>query len=101
MREGVAIKFFLDRHAFAVEQHLFSLAPLQAALAVPVLNGNGEGHARSPQGYVFPPHSVAEVAQPLETWMADTHSGDFITCMQVRCAAPTQSMHACFCCSLH
>ena len=33
MQERVAMKFFLDRHAFAVEQHHFSLAPLQVALA--------------------------------------------------------------------
>ena len=90
----MVLKFFLDKRAFAVEQHLFSLPALQAALVAPAANANAEGHARSPQGHALPPHTVAEVAQPLETWMAGGHSGDFITCVQVRCK------HAC-CARMH
>ena len=77
------MKFFLDRHAFAVLQRLFALPHLKASLEAPVANANAESLARSPQGYVFPPHTMAEVAQPLEQWMAGAHSADFITSVQV------------------
>jgi hypothetical protein len=78
----MAVKFFIDRQAFAVEQRLFSLAALRSiALA---FAANSDGAVRSPHGYVFPPHTVAEAGHPLEKWM-DDNSADLVTCVQVCC----------------
>lgn len=85
MQDQVAIKFFIDRHAFDIEQHLFSLEPLKASFVAPTAwCTNVDGAVRSPQGYIFPPHTVADVGEPLETWMAGENAADFITCIQVR-----------------
>ena len=79
------MKFFIDRQAFAMEQHLFSLDALKGELVAPTLVANGDGALRSPHGYVLPPHTVAEAGESLEKWMA-TNSADVITCVQMRCA---------------
>ena len=84
MQDRVALKFFIDRQAFAMEQHLFSLDSLRGELVAPVLVANADGAVQSPHGYVFPPHTVAEAGQPLEKWMA-ANSADVITCVQVCC----------------
>ena len=55
MQDRVALKFFIDRQAFAMEQHLFSLDSLRGELVAPVLVANADGAVRSPHGYVFPP----------------------------------------------
>jgi hypothetical protein len=87
MQEKVAIKLFIDAHAFATEQHLYSLDSLKPHLVAPIIVANTNGLTRSPRGYIFPPHTVAEEGEPLEEWMAGTNSADVITCVQVRRAA--------------
>ena len=80
----MAVKFFVDRQAFAMEQHLFSLDALRAALVAPAVIANEDGAVRSPHGHVLPPHTVAEAGESLEKWMAG-NTADVITCVQVRC----------------
>jgi hypothetical protein len=83
------VKFYIDRQAFAVEQRLFSLDSLRSI--APAFAANTDGAVRSPHGYVFPPHTVAEAGQPLEKWMGD-NSADLITCVQVCCQCRLPSM---------
>lgn len=83
MQEKFAIKFFMDKKAFDIEQQLFSLPSIRSALPAPAFLANVDGAVRSPQGYVFPPHTVAPAAEPLEKWMSSQHYSDFVTVFQV------------------
>lgn len=87
MQDNVAIKFFIDKYAFEMEQHLYSLQSLKSSLVAPTFVPNMDGSVWW-HGYVFPPHTVAEAGEPLETWMSGIHSTDIITCVQVCWSLP-------------
>lgn len=82
-----AIKFFLDKKAFAMEQHIHSLDSLKMALSAPeILLANTGGGICSPDGvYPFPSLTVVEEGEPLEAWLTSPNvAADYITCVQVR-----------------
>ena len=84
-----AIKFFLDKRAFAMEQHIQSLDSLKLAISAPeIILANTGGGICSPDGvYTFPSLTVTEEGEPLEAWLRGSNpAADYITCVQVRLA---------------
>ena len=92
MQDAVAIKFFTEPAGFANEQRAYCIkAVAEAVGAVPALMPNSDCSAVMPNGWPFPPYTVAEKGQPLDVWMG-SYSADPITSMQVRPMLPS-SLH--------
>jgi hypothetical protein len=87
------VKFFLEWSAFAMDEYICKLDSVCSALpAVPHFYSNADGSAVATGGYIFPPHSVSEWAEPLEAWMT-SNTADLITCLQARLSLIT-ALHA-------
>jgi hypothetical protein len=82
MQDPVAIKFYTNMAAYANEKMIYAIPAIADQLgAVPALMDNADGAARSPSGFVFPPHSIAEQGQSLEVWLQQ-FTTDIVTSMQ-------------------
>ena len=83
MQDAVAIKFFTEPAGFANEQRAYCIkAVAEAVGAVPALMPNSDCSAVMPNGWPFPPYTVAPKGQPLDVWM-ERFAADTITSMQV------------------
>ena len=84
VQDVVAIKFFTDLAGFANEQRVYGIKAVSEAVgAVPAFMRNSDSSALMPNGWPFPPFTVAEKGQPLDVWMR-SYSADPITSMQVQ-----------------
>lgn len=87
MQDEVAIKLYTNTAGFSNEQILYAKKEVvQAAGKPPAFVNNADRTAVTPYGFVFPPFTVAEKAQPLAEWNK-RFQADVITSMQV-CSVP-------------
>ena len=83
MQDAVAIKIFTDPAGFANEERAYGIKALAEAVGTtPTFMKNEDRSAVMPNGWPFPPFTVAEKGQPLDVWMR-SYSADPITGMQV------------------
>lgn len=83
MQDAVAIKIFTNAAGFANEERAYGIKSVADAVGTcPSFMRNADRAAVMPSGWPFPPFTIAEKGQPLNTWMS-SYSADPITSMQV------------------
>jgi hypothetical protein len=83
MQDSVAIKIFTDAAGFLNEERAYGIkAVVEAVGRAPTFIRNKDCSAMMPNGWPFPPFTIAEKGQSLEVWM-QSYSADPITSMQV------------------
>jgi hypothetical protein len=83
MQDSVAIKIFTDAAGFWNEERAYGIKAVAEAVGrAPTFTRNEDCSAMMPNGWPFPPFTIAEKGQSLEVWM-QSYSADPITSMQV------------------
>jgi hypothetical protein len=82
--DRVAVKFFLNKRAFATEAKLHSKHHQALMPATVSLQSNSRGAIKAPSGYEFPPFIVMRHGVTLEDWARENKDASLVTVIDVR-----------------